>query len=111
MKHNFEQINEAPRLIYYPELKRLTGLSRSTVWKLEKEGNFPKRRLITSNRVAWIEGEVHSWITSRSTVGASNLRTRHNLPQNRLATPESTAATSGGSDRFNRRPSYLRDDY
>jgi prophage regulatory protein len=110
MKNNIEQRSEAPRLIYYPEVRQLTGLSRSTVWKLEKEGKFPRRRLITTNRVAWLEGEVHDWITSRSKVGDSESQPKHNLPQHRISTPATPVAPSSEFRQTKHRPSYLRDD-
>lgn len=74
MKHKHEQEKTMPRLVYFPELKRLTGLSRSTVWKLEKTGSFPRRRLVTTNRIAWLENEVQDWIISLAAVeGTVNL--------------------------------------
>ncbi|MFK5987155.1 MAG: AlpA family phage regulatory protein [Pseudomonadota bacterium] len=48
-----------------PELKKITGLSDSTVWRMEKAGNFPKRKQITSRLVGWSRQEVIGWIESR----------------------------------------------
>jgi prophage regulatory protein len=42
-----------------------TGLSRATLWRLEKEGQFPKRRRLSPGRVAWLREEVDTWIQSR----------------------------------------------
>lgn len=39
-----------------------TGLSRSTIWRLEKAGKFPRRRRVSANVVAWLESEVTAWI-------------------------------------------------
>jgi hypothetical protein len=72
---------------------------------------FPKRRLITSNRVAWLEGEVHSWINSRSRVGDSDkVQPKHNLPENRLTGQERYSVPSDASQQLMRRPNYLRDE-
>ena len=49
------------------ELQGVTGLSRTTVWRLENAGDFPKRRQVTSQRVAWLFEEVVEWARSRPT--------------------------------------------
>jgi prophage regulatory protein len=43
----------------------VTGLSPVTIWRLEKDGNFPKRINLSENRVGWIESEVEEWIENR----------------------------------------------
>jgi prophage regulatory protein len=47
------------------ETIKTTNLSRSTLWRLEKRGEFPQRINISSNRVGWYEDEVSTWIESR----------------------------------------------
>ena len=42
-----------------------TGLSDTTLWRLEKEGKFPKRVKLTNKIVGWYEDEVDAWIESR----------------------------------------------
>ena len=54
------------RFIREPERRRITGLSRSTWWRLERKGQAPKRRQISPNGVAWLESELTSWIASRA---------------------------------------------
>jgi len=108
MKNEIEQRNEAPRLIYYPEVRKLTGLSRSTIWKLEKAGNFPKRRLITTNRVAWLESSVHSWIESRIEVEGAEIQPKHNLPQTKpLASSPPSAPQDAASGEPLQRPKWM----
>ena len=41
------------------------GLSRQTIWRLEKEGKFPQRRRLGAKSVGWLEEEVHQWMESR----------------------------------------------
>ena len=54
-------------LLRFPGVQVKTGgLSRTTIWRLERDGLFPKRRLLTSKIVAWDEAEVDEWIKSRS---------------------------------------------
>ena len=53
------------KLLRFPAVHERTGLSRSTIWRLEQRGAFPKHRRISSNTVAWVEGEVTAWIHSK----------------------------------------------
>jgi prophage regulatory protein len=57
--------NVALRMIRFPDVRNRTGLSRSTIWRLERQGEFPKHRRISPNAVAWIEHEVDAWIRRR----------------------------------------------
>ena len=47
------------------DVTRVTGLSRTTVWRLERAGKFPSRMRLGENSVGWLEEEVQSWIESR----------------------------------------------
>jgi len=47
------------------KVRRKTGLSDPTIWRLEKAGEFPERVNITPSRVGWIEEEVDKWLASR----------------------------------------------
>jgi len=53
------------RLIRIKELKEITGLSRSTIWRREKEGVFPKRLFISKGIVVWDFLEIEKWITEK----------------------------------------------
>jgi len=54
-----------PRLLRFPAVRERTGLSRSTIWRLERRGEFPKHHRISANVVAWVEEDVHQWIEAR----------------------------------------------
>ena len=59
------------KLLRFPAVRERTGLSRSTIWRLERRGEFPKHHRIAPNVVAWIEEEVTSWIELRTRLVAS----------------------------------------
>ncbi len=59
------------RFVREVECKRITGLSRSTRWRLERAGVFPKRRQISANAVAWLESEIQEWLRARADLGAA----------------------------------------
>jgi prophage regulatory protein len=54
------------RFIRLPEVLHLTGLSRSTIYRMEGRGEFPKRRQLGASCVGWDFAEVLGWIDSRS---------------------------------------------
>ena len=47
------------------EVCNLTGLSRTTLWRLERAGSFPSRILLSKNSVGWLAEEVSAWLASR----------------------------------------------
>lgn len=50
------------RMLRLPEVIDLTGLSQTTIWRRERQGQFPKRRRLGANLVAWRSDEVEEWI-------------------------------------------------
>lgn len=48
-----------------PEVELRTGLSASSIDRLEAAGNFPKRMKLSPNAVGWMSNEVQDWIASR----------------------------------------------
>lgn len=53
------------RLLRFGEVRQRTGLSRSTIWRMERSGVFPRRIKVSVNVVAWREDEVSEWIASK----------------------------------------------
>ncbi len=49
-------------LLRFPALAQLTGLSRSTVDRLEKLGRFPRRVKLGDRAVAWKQSDVDAWM-------------------------------------------------
>ena len=48
------------------EVARITDLSRTTRWRLERDGRFPKKRHISANRIGWLQSEILEWMESRA---------------------------------------------
>lgn len=44
---------------------RLTGLSRSTIWRLEQSGKFPKRVRLSGRSMGWLVTDVKAWLEAR----------------------------------------------
>jgi len=55
------------RYIREAECSRLSGLSRTTRWRLERAGKFPQRRQLSENTVGWKWSEIIAWRESRPT--------------------------------------------
>jgi prophage regulatory protein len=53
------------KLLRIQEVIRVTGLSRMTIYRYEKSGEFPKRRRIGKNSVRWLDQDIETWMTSR----------------------------------------------
>ncbi len=56
------------RILRFPEVCKMTGLSRTTLWRLEKEETFPHRVQLGKASVGWNSKEVQEWIKQRSRV-------------------------------------------
>ena len=54
------------RFVREPEVKQITGLSRVTRWRMERRGEFPRRRRISTNAIAWLESEISAWMAERA---------------------------------------------
>lgn len=53
------------RLLRTKQVVELTGLSRMTIYRLEKSGAFPARRQLGANSVGWIDEDVSNWVENR----------------------------------------------
>ena len=58
-------MREDTQIICFDELRKLIPLSRSTIWRMERAGEFPQRIRIGKRRVGWRYSEVLAWIDSR----------------------------------------------
>jgi predicted DNA-binding transcriptional regulator AlpA len=52
-------------IIRAADLAHITGLSRTTIWRLERRGQFPQRIRLSRNTVGWRLEEIRDWIESR----------------------------------------------
>ena len=59
------------RLLSWKRVKDLTGLSRTTCWRLQKAGDFPQPVVISPGRIGWRESDVAAWKASRSPRGSA----------------------------------------
>ncbi|HCR3557737.1 MULTISPECIES: helix-turn-helix transcriptional regulator [unclassified Proteus (in: enterobacteria)] len=50
------------RLIREKERQRITSISRTTAYTLEKEGRFPARKALGRNSCAWLLSDLLLWV-------------------------------------------------
>jgi prophage regulatory protein len=48
-----------------PKVKEETGLSKSTRWRMEKAGEFPKKIQLSLRAVGWRAEEIIQWCKDR----------------------------------------------
>jgi prophage regulatory protein len=65
---------EGIRFLRERQVAELTGLSKTTRWRLENEGNFPKRRRLSENTIAWRSDEINEWLNSRQLASAERVQ-------------------------------------
>jgi predicted DNA-binding transcriptional regulator AlpA len=54
------------RLLSWREVQQVTGLGRTTAWRLRNAGDFPQPVALSPGRVAWRERDIAAWSESRS---------------------------------------------
>lgn len=57
------------QILSQKQVCELTNLSRTTIWKLMRENQFPQKISLTNGprgRVGWRADEVQAWIDSRA---------------------------------------------
>ena len=54
------------RVIRKPELLAMIGLSDPTIWRMEKDGKFPKRIRLGGNSCGWLLSEVMAFLDQRA---------------------------------------------
>ena len=58
--------NRPDRFIREFERRQITGLSRTTWWRMERQGVAPKRRQLSPNSTGWLLSEISAWMMSRT---------------------------------------------
>lgn len=48
-------------------LPSIVGLSRTSIWRLEKLGDFPRHVRLSAGAVGWRMSDIQEWLTSRQT--------------------------------------------
>ncbi|MDP5210025.1 AlpA family transcriptional regulator [Microbulbifer sp. 2205BS26-8] len=60
-----ESMKTPRRILRLPEVERLTGYKRSSIYRMAKEGQFPQQKRIGPRAVGWDSQEVETWIEDK----------------------------------------------
>ncbi|PHR95110.1 MAG: AlpA family transcriptional regulator [Oceanobacter sp.] len=50
------------KIIRLPEVKNITGLSRSSIYLRMSKGKFPKSISLGDRAIGWLEEDVNQWL-------------------------------------------------
>jgi len=56
---------DGERILRAVEVQQMTGLSRTTLWRLEQKGDFPQRLPLSLGRVGWLKSDILNWVSNR----------------------------------------------
>lgn len=54
------------------DLPKVTGLSRTTIWRLEKNNQFVKKIRLSQNAIGYRRSDIERWIANREESGGQN---------------------------------------
>ena len=57
------------KIIRPTQLANQLGVSKSTLWRLEKSGELPKRVTISERIVGWRESDIEEWLEKKQNSG------------------------------------------
>lgn len=52
------------------QLADMLGVSKTTLWRMEKRGELPQRIKISRRAVGWLESDIKEWLESRPTAAS-----------------------------------------
>lgn len=53
------------KLLRLPQVRSVTGLSKSTIYSRISEGTFPKQIPLGPRLVVWVESDIQNWIAEQ----------------------------------------------
>jgi len=59
-------VQTCDRILRKPEVLHITGLSDPTIWRLERDGKFPRRVQLGGNSVGWFLSELNEWLETKA---------------------------------------------
>lgn len=58
--------SQLDRFLRESEVLKLTGLSRTTRWRLARRGEFPKAIRLSENASGWLLSEIIAWMCAKT---------------------------------------------
>ena len=58
-------MNRLQRIIRFPELKEIIGLSRARIYQMMEEQTFPRQIKLSARAIGWREKDIEKWLEER----------------------------------------------
>lgn len=92
------------RTIRRPELRQIVPLADTTIYEMERRGDFPRRFYLTSRCVVWDLAEVEAWVEERRRASNAQLiqksapaeRTAAEIPTRQAVASSALKCIDGG---------------
>ncbi|MBK7727134.1 MAG: AlpA family phage regulatory protein [Gammaproteobacteria bacterium] len=78
-------IRTCQRAVRRRELRKIVPLADTTIYEMERRGEFPRRFYLTSKCVVWDLDEVEQWLTARARSMPVWQRTAQPLPERSMS--------------------------
>jgi prophage regulatory protein len=62
-----EPVRNTVSILRRPQVQERTGLSRSSIYKLMKEGRFPRAVALSTRSIGWHSSHIDQWLEQRPT--------------------------------------------
>jgi len=69
-----------PRAIRRAQLRQIVPLADTTIYEMERRGEFPRRFALTRRCVVWDLAEVETWLAERKRDGEAGIQDRAPAP-------------------------------
>lgn len=54
------------RILRPKQLEAYLSLSKTTIWRMQKEEDFPKKVRLSQRAVGWLESDILLWLEKKS---------------------------------------------
>ncbi len=61
-------MSQKKEILSAKEVIHKISLSRTTIWRMEIRGDFPRRIILSPGRVGWKADEIEEWIETRQRI-------------------------------------------
>jgi prophage regulatory protein len=64
-----QDLQRQERYLSLRQVREMIGVSSTTLWRWQRQGQFPPRRILGQGRVGWLESEIIEWMKTRPAIG------------------------------------------
>lgn len=64
-RRTFDEVIDALQLLTVTDVCKLLRISKPTLWRLRRSGDFPDPTTVTERIFGWRRGEIDEWLASR----------------------------------------------